>query len=79
MTHEKKEEIITQYVNWHNSLYEQDLAVLNPFRYGTFALWLEYNFPDEKGNVDELHRYMCASVTPVGVPDFASPFDPWID
>lgn len=82
MTQEKKDQIIKKFVDWHNMRHEQGLAVPNPFRYGFFAMWVEYNSPDEKADVDELHDYLLETVRPepAGEDSFdGCSFNPWID
>lgn len=82
MTPEKKEEIITAYVGWHNMRHREGIALPNPFRYGSFALWLSYRYPDEVSNTDELHKHLLKTVKlePAGEDYFDGySFDPWID
>ncbi len=80
MDNERKKEICDRYANWVNKRSEEGMMYASPFRYMTFALWLDYNEPSAKDNVKELHLFFCQNYKDENVPEFdGASFDPWID
>lgn len=80
MDEAKKKEITDRYAEWVNLRDSEGLMFQSPFRLMTFTMWVGYNVPEHKADVEELHKYLCEHYDYANKPEFNGfSFDPWID